>query len=105
MSAFVPTLVTPVITFAATNIDDTFILMVFFSNVDAEFQCRHITAGQYLGFFALVLVSLVGFLSSFIIPQEWIGLLGLAPIYLGIRKFFDGESNQHTPARTDVPVI
>lgn len=105
MSAFVSTLITAIITFAATNTDDIFILIVFFSSIDTKFQRRHIVTGQYLGFLALVLVSLIGFLSSFIIPQEWIGILGLAPIYLGIRKLFDGDSNQPASARTDVPAI
>jgi cadmium resistance transport/sequestration family protein len=97
MLANLSTIITAGITFVATNIDDIFILMVFFSNVDATFRRRHVVVGQYLGFLALVTISLVGFFSSFIISQEWIGVLGLAPIYLGVRKLFKQEDKEQVP--------
>jgi cadmium resistance transport/sequestration family protein len=80
------TLAAAVLTFLATNIDDLFILMIFFSQTDRQFRQRHVIAGQYLGFAALVAISLLGFAGSLIVPQELIGLLGLAPIAIGIRK-------------------
>jgi cadmium resistance protein CadD (predicted permease) len=40
---------------------------------------------------ALVSVCLFGFLVSFILPQPWLGLLWLVPIYLGIRKLIEGR--------------
>src|SRR4030067_3013406 len=82
---------TAVIIFAATNIDDLFILLLFFSQINHSFRRRHIIVGQYLGFIALVLISLVAFLVSFIIPREWIGFLGLVPIFIGIYKLFNPE--------------
>jgi cadmium resistance protein CadD (predicted permease) len=53
------TLVTGVAAFAATNIDDIVILTVFFSQGERR---RTVLLGQYLGFTALILISLVGFL-------------------------------------------
>ena len=78
--------ITGIVTFAATNVDDLFILMLFFSQPDAAFRRRHIVAGQYLGFAALVAISLLGFFGSFILPRAWIGLLGLFPIAMGVKK-------------------
>lgn len=86
------TVVTAFLTFAATNIDDIFILMLFFSQTNHSFRRRHIVIGQYLGFVALVLVSLLGFLGTFAIPKAWIGFLGLLPIMIGLHKLF-GRSN------------
>jgi cadmium resistance transport/sequestration family protein len=73
------------LTFAATNIDDLFILMLFFSQTDAVFRIRHVVLGQYLGFAALVALSVLGSLGVLVVPEEWIGLMGMVPILLGIR--------------------
>ena len=75
--------------------------MLFFS--DASFRRRHIVFGQYLGFLTLILISLSGFLGSFIIPAHWLGLLGLAPIYIGLRKVFhrSSTSDSETEISTD----
>lgn len=72
--------------FIATNLDDIFILALLFSQTTPSFRRRHIVAGQYVGFAALVAVSLLGFLGSFIIPPTWIGLLGLVPVWIGIQQ-------------------
>ena len=67
----------------------SFILTLFFSQVTKTFRRWHIVAGQYLGFTALVLISLIGFAGSLIIPRPWIGLLGIAPILLGVRGWLN----------------
>ena len=80
--------------FTVTNLDDILILMLFFSQVSATFRKRHIVAGQYLGFAALVLASLPGFFGSLLLPRPCIGLLGLVPIAIGIRCLVNaGEDN------------
>jgi cadmium resistance protein CadD (predicted permease) len=70
-------LMTPVVAgftaFTATNLDDIVILLLFFSQVNAIFQRRHIVAGQYLGFTALVLVSLPSFLVVCCCPAPGLG--------------------------------
>ena len=70
--------------FAATNIDDIFVLLAMFS--DPRYNPRQITAGQYLGMAALFGASLVGSLASFVMQPAYIGLLGLAPILIGTVK-------------------
>ena len=95
--AVIPTIITAVIAFTATNIDDIFIMMMFFSQTNNSFRRRHVIVGQYLGFIALLAISSLGFLGSYIIPKEFIGLLGFVPIVIGIRKFSNNE-NETKPA-------
>ncbi|MEH2252563.1 cadmium resistance transporter [Nostoc sp.] len=75
-----------IIAFIATNIDDIIILLIFFSQVDVNFRRRHILLGQYLGFAAIIIASLPGFFGGLVIQREWIGLLGLLPIAIGIQQ-------------------
>jgi len=80
--------------FAATNIDDIIILMFFFSQVNAKFRIREIVIGQYLGFMALILLSLPGFFGGMIIPKTWIGLLGFVPIWIGLQQLFNSDEEE-----------
>lgn len=84
---------TGVTAFSATNIDDLVILMLFFSQVNTTFRRRHVVIGQYLGFTALVIASLPGFFSGLLIPQSWIGRLGLVPITIGLSMLLNPEKN------------
>jgi cadmium resistance protein CadD (predicted permease) len=70
--------------FAATNIDDIFVLMMFFSSL--TFSVRQVILGQYIGIGLLVAISALGSLISLIIPTYIIGLLGIAPIVIGVKK-------------------
>ncbi|NTG50197.1 quaternary ammonium transporter [Agrobacterium rhizogenes] len=76
-----------VVLFASTNIDDIFVLLGFF--VDPKFRTRQIVIGQYLGIAALCGVSLLASMISLVIPAGYIGLLGLAPIFLGLKKLWE----------------
>jgi cadmium resistance transport/sequestration family protein len=78
---------TGAVSFAATNIDDIFVLALFFGQVGRRLRRWHVIAGQYLGFSALVAISLIGYFARFIVSPAWIGLLGLLPIALGVRHF------------------
>lgn len=82
-------IITTIVLFAATNIDDIFLLLTWFSQRDSKLKSSHIIIGQYLGFIALVILSVIGALGALIIPQEWIGLLGLVPIYLGLKALVE----------------
>lgn len=87
-------IISGITTFAATNIDDIVILMLFFSQVNATFRRRHIIVGQYLGFTALILASLPGFFGGLFVPKEWIGILGLLPIFIGISYLVNWGKNE-----------
>jgi cadmium resistance protein CadD (predicted permease) len=74
-------LVTSLLTFVSTNIDDIFVLTLFYGN--KRFKEKEIIAGQLLGIGALIAISLVASLIGLLVPAPYIGLLGLFPIYLG----------------------
>lgn len=81
------------IAFVATNIDDLIILLLFFSQVNTNFRRRHIVFGQYLGFTFLIVASLPGYFGGLIVPREWIGLLGLLPIAIGVKQLMSREKD------------
>ena len=85
-----------IVAFAATNIDDILILTLFFGQ--KNLKSSRIVLGQYLGVGSLVVVSLLGFFARFVIPPSWIGLLGLAPIAIGVKKLVDLKSQQDPEA-------
>ena len=80
-----------IVAFAATNIDDIIILMLFFSQININFRRRHIVFGQYLGFGLIIIASLPGFFGGLVVPPEWIGLLGILPIAIGIKQLINRE--------------
>jgi len=104
------TIISSIVAFASTNVDDIFVLMALFSQIRATkvsgengvaavlenpgLQSRHIVIGQYLGFTSLVALSIIGALSSFFIPIPWIGFLGLIPIYLGVKGLLNLRKNE-----------
>lgn len=73
--------------FAATNIDDIFVLLGFFA--DPKFRPRQIIVGQYIGILALVAVSIAASLVSLVLPPAYVGLLGILPVVIGLKKLFD----------------
>ena len=67
--------------FAATNIDDIVVLTVLFlASRRGSPRPWQIVAGQYLGFITLVVISVVAALGLTIVPDEWVGFLGLIPL-------------------------
>ncbi|MDX2270647.1 MAG: cadmium resistance transporter [Cyanobacteriota bacterium] len=83
--------------FAATNIDDLMILLLFFAQTNAAFRSCHVVIGSYWGFAVLVTFSLVGFWGGLVVSSAWLGLLGLLPIILGIKKLIQPEPENTQP--------
>ncbi|MGK5553353.1 cadmium resistance transporter [Actinomadura kijaniata] len=73
--------------FAGTNIDDLVVLTVLFLSARADGTPRpwQVWAGQYAGIAALTAVSIVAALGLTVVPDDWVGLLGLVPFALGVR--------------------
>lgn len=69
--------------YASTNIDDLLILAVFFA--DPQVRVGAVVAGRFLGLAVLVLASAAAALLAMAVPGEWIALLGLVPLALGLR--------------------
>jgi len=72
-----------IIAFASTNIDDIFLLMLFFGN--KQLKAREIFIGQLLGIAVLIAISLIVSLIGLVVDNAYIGLLGFLPIYLGLK--------------------
>ncbi|KYF79907.1 cadmium resistance transporter [Sorangium cellulosum] len=83
MEQILPALGVSAVVFISTNIDDILLLSAFFA--DPAFTPRQIVAGQFLGMAALVAASVACALLAVRVPEGWIGLLGLAPLALGLR--------------------
>lgn len=111
MSNLLTAISTGLTAFTATNLDDIVILMLFFSQASTLFRQRHIIAGQYLGFTALVFASLPGFFGGMLVPEAWIGMLGIVPIAIGIGRLLDSgeedaeEDSLPETANTTSPLI
>ncbi|MEH2366418.1 cadmium resistance transporter [Nostoc sp.] len=93
MNELVTAITTGLIAFIATNIDDIVILLLFFSQISANFRPRHIVAGQFLGFTVLLILSLSGLFGGLVLSKNWIGLLGLLPISIGISSLVNREED------------
>ena len=79
----VQTIITAAILYIATAVDLFVILLIFFARAKTRKEFRDIYIGQYLGSIILILVSLfLAFVLNYV-PEKWI--LGLIPIYLGIK--------------------
>ena len=97
MDWLISALITGAIAFSATNIDDIVFLTIFFSQASRRW---HVVIGQYLGFTALVLVSLIGFFGGQVLPHGWLRLFGVAPIAIGVKKLFAKRDDHTRPTST-----
>ncbi|MGI8834943.1 MAG: cadmium resistance transporter, partial [Nitrososphaeraceae archaeon] len=71
----------------ASNIDDTFILIILFST--ASFRARDVFTGQFLGIAVLILLSALGSLIALVVPSFVIGLMGIIPIGIGVKRLIE----------------
>ena len=82
----IQTIVTAAILYIVTALDLLVILLMFFARAKTRKEYRDIYIGQYVGSVALIVVSLFFAFVLNYVPEKWIlGLLGLIPIYLGIK--------------------
>jgi cadmium resistance protein CadD (predicted permease) len=69
-------------TFAATSIDDLVLLTFFFSQ---RIPASRIVSGQYLGFGSIIAATVIVISFALNLPHNWIRLLGILPIAVGIK--------------------
>jgi cadmium resistance protein CadD (predicted permease) len=86
MDSFAALIGLAILAFASTNIDDAFVLVGFFA--DKNFRAHDVVIGQFAGICALYVISVIAAVISLVIPPAYIGLLGLAPILIGIKKLY-----------------
>lgn len=81
--------------FASTNIDDIFLLMAFFA--DPRLDRRAVVAGQFLGIGGLVAASALAAACAVAVPRQWIALLGLAPLAIGLHRLWSAWRARPAP--------
>jgi cadmium resistance transport/sequestration family protein len=73
-----------IVAFATTNIDDIFILTLFFGN--RSYRPAHIVSGQFIGIITLIAIAFAGSFIGLVIDLKYIGLLGIVPLYIGVKS-------------------
>ena len=87
--------------FISTNTDDLLLLVGFFS--DRSFSRGLIFAGQILGMATIVAISLAAASAALAISPRHVGLLGLAPIIIGIGKLLRlGKTEEEQPTAAGI---
>lgn len=102
----IATIITSIISFIGTNIDDTFVLAVWFSQVDSHFQKKDVVIGQFVGFEFLVLISVFAAYGLSFLPTDKVGWLGVIPIIVGIQKWYQyRKKTAENPEETAVKKV
>lgn len=77
---------TAIVLYTATAIDLLVILLIYFARAHTKKEYRDIYIGQFLGSMTLIIISLFFAFVLHYVPEKWmLGLLGLIPIYLGVK--------------------
>jgi cadmium resistance protein CadD (predicted permease) len=79
------------VAFAATNLDDLFLLVAWFAA--GRYRTRAIVAGQYAGIGALFAASVAASLLALALPESGLRWLGLVPIGLGVTGLVRGRND------------
>ena len=96
----VRTVVTSIILYSGTAVDLLIILMLFFAKRKSRKDIINIYLGQFLGSVSLIFLSLLfAFVLNYIPSKEILGLLGLIPIFLGLKVLLLGDSDGEAIAK------
>ena len=92
--------ITSIILYSGTAVDLLIILMLFFAKRKSRKDIINIYLGQFLGSVSLILLSLLfAFVLNYIPSKEILGLLGLIPIFLGLKVLLLGDSDGEAIAK------
>lgn len=83
--------------YSATNLDDIVLLTVLYAGAGGRAARRRILAGRYLGTAVLTGVSILGSRGAQLLPERYVGLLGILPILLGIRAILARGDDDAAP--------
>lgn len=89
----ISTALVSILTFISTEIDDIIVLFILFSRTKNSSEKTGVVLGKYLGLALVVLCSSI--FASYIskIPSKYIGFLGFVPIAIGVKTFFEKDSD------------
>ncbi|MDP3033626.1 MAG: cadmium resistance transporter, partial [Methanobacteriaceae archaeon] len=73
--------------FIATNIDDLFLLTVFFAH--PQYDTSSIIIGQYAGIISLILIIIPVYIFKSYITDFLMVLMGFIPLLIGLKEIMD----------------
>lgn len=89
------TVIASIIAYAATNIDDLFLILLLYTRAQDRKQDSRIFAGRYVGIGLLTAAGCAGAYGLRLVAEKYLWLMGFVPIALGIKEFISkGEARQ-----------
>lgn len=98
---------TSVVAYISTNIDDIFVIMILLAQA-AKGAKGKLVAGHFLGVGAITVISMLGAFGLQNLPLQYVGILGLMPIGLGIKAWLDhkkGADDDDAPDTQSVSLL
>jgi cadmium resistance protein CadD (predicted permease) len=92
----VASFIAALLAFVSTNIDDLFLLLLLYGQ---ERRPGAVRLGQYLGFGAILVASVVVSAGAALLRPEWLGFFGLAPFAVGVKALFPMGPRREERAR------
>ncbi|WP_042142014.1 cadmium resistance transporter [Paucisalibacillus sp. EB02] len=91
------TIMTMIITFIATGIDEMLVLILLFAHARNQKQIRQVYIGQQIGMTFILVLAIIAIsgISSF--AGKWTGLLGLLPIIIGVMELMENDEDNESP--------
>lgn len=89
---------TSIIAYISTNIDDIFVIMILLAQA-REGEKRQLVAGHFLGVGIVTAISMLGAFGLQNLPLKYVGILGLVPIFLGIRAWKKAGEDEAVEAK------
>ena len=86
-------ILTSIIAYVSTNIDDIFVIMILLASAHGVAK-RRLIAGHFLGVGLITVISMLGAFGLQNLPLKYVGLLGLVPIALGVKAWFDRDEDK-----------
>ena len=83
-------ILTSIVAYISTNIDDIFVLMILLASAMGGAK-RKLIAGHFLGVGLIAVISMLGAVGLQNLPLKYVGILGLVPIALGIKAWHERD--------------
>jgi cadmium resistance protein CadD (predicted permease) len=78
-----------VVAFVSTNVDGLLVLMIFLA--DRTYDARHVVLGQFAAVALWLLISVGIAHAALVLPTQWLALLGVLPVGLGLLKLVESR--------------
>lgn len=87
-------ILTAIVAFIATGIDEIVVLTIIFVHATKNKSIKDVYIGQQIGMIVLLALSTLAVFGITFISEKWIGLLGLLPVIQGVRFWINGGDDE-----------